>query len=194
MGRWLRNPILHFIVLGGLLFTVREGWRTLYGTRTSGLGRAPIVISAERIRQLQTDFTRQEGVQPTNAQLQALIQEAVDDELLYREARQLRLDFQDRSIRTRLVQKMRAVSADPSQDEEALYREAVQLGLDDDLVIKRVLRQKMRLLLQQDPHPAPLQEQDIRDYLVRQHERFGVFPDVNEAGTEVGLLVELIIV
>ncbi len=172
MGRWLRNPILHFVVIGGLLFTVREGWRTLYGTRTSGLGHAPIVISAERIRQLQTDFARQGGVQPTNAQLQALIQEAVDDELLYREARQLRLDFQDRSIRTRLVQKMRAVSADPWQDEEVLYREAVQLGLDDDLVIKRVLRQKMRLLLQQDPHPAPLQEQDIRDYLVRQRERF----------------------
>ncbi len=67
---------------------------------------------------------------------------------------------------------MRAVSADPSQDEEALYREAVQLGLDDDLVIKRVLRQKMRLLLQQDPPPAPLQEQDMRDYLVRHRERF----------------------
>ncbi len=77
MGHWLRNPILHFVVIGGLLFTVREGWRTLYGTRTSGLGRAPIVISAERIRQLQTDFTRQGSVQPTSAQLQALIQEAV---------------------------------------------------------------------------------------------------------------------
>jgi parvulin-like peptidyl-prolyl isomerase len=170
MGRWLRNPILHFIVLGGLLFAVRDGRRTLYGAGTSG--RAPIVISAERVRRLQADFVRQEGVQPTSEQLQALIQEAVDDELLYREARQLRLDFQDRSIRTRLVQKMRAVSAAPAQDEEALYREAMQLGLDDDLVIKRVLRQKMRLLLQQDPHPAALQEQDIRDYLVSHRERF----------------------
>jgi hypothetical protein len=170
MERSLRNPILHFIVLGGLLFTIREGWRTLYGARTGG--RAPIVISTERIKQLQTDFARQGGVQPTSEQLQALIQEAVDDELLYRAARQLRLDFQDRSIRTRLVQKMRAVSTDPTQNEEALYREAVQLGLDDDLVIKRVLRQKMRLLLQQESHPAALQEQDIRDYLLRHRERF----------------------
>jgi hypothetical protein len=176
MGRWLRNPILHFIVLGGLLFAVREGWRTRYGAGASG--RAPIVISAERVRRLQADFVRQEGVQPTSEQLQALIQQVVDDELLYREARQLRLDFQDRSIRSRLVQKMRAVSAAPAQqDEEALYREAVQLGLDDDVVIKRVLRQKMRLLLQQDPHPATLQEQDIRDYLVGHRERF-VQPEV----------------
>lgn len=170
MGHWLRNPILHFIVLGGLLFTIREGWQTLDGAWTGG--RAPIVISTERIKQLQTDFAHQEGVQPTSEQLQALIQDAVDDELLYRAARQLRLDFRDRSIRTRLVQKMRAVSADPTQNEEALYRDAVQLGLDDDLVIKRVLRQKMRLLLQQESHPAALQEQDIRDYLLRHRERF----------------------
>src|SRR3954468_1296949 len=170
MGRWLCNPILHFIVLGGLLFAVREGWRALDGAGAGG--RAPIVISAEKVRRLQADFVRREGVPPTSEQLRALIQEVVDDELLYREARQLRLDFQDRSIRTRLVQKMRAVSVVPAQDEEALYREAVRLGLDDDLVVKRVLRQKMRLLLQQDPQPAALQEQDIRDYLVRHRERF----------------------
>jgi len=77
MGHWLRNPILHFVVIGGLLFTVSKRWPTLYGTRMSGLRRDPIVISAERIRQLQTDFARQGGIQPTNAQLQALIQEAV---------------------------------------------------------------------------------------------------------------------
>jgi hypothetical protein len=170
MGRWLRNPILHFVILGGLLFAVREGWRTL--DRAGAGGRAPIVISAEQVRRLQADFVRQEGVPPTSEQLRALIQQVVDDELLYREARQLRLDFQDRGIRTRLVQKMRAVSAAPAQDEEALYREAMRLGLDDDLVVKRVLRQKMRLFLQQDPHPAALQEQDIRDYLARHRERF----------------------
>lgn len=170
MGRRLRNPILHFVVIGGLLFTAREAWRTLY--ETPGLTRAPIVVTAQQVRQLQADFAQQWGVPPTDAQVRAQIQEVVDAELLYREARRLRLDFQDRSIRMRLVRKMRAVSADPSQDEEALYREAVRLGLDDDLVIERVLRQKMRLLLQQDPHPAPLQEQDIRDHIARHHDRF----------------------
>lgn len=170
MGRWLRNPVLHFVVIGGLLFTVREAWRAL--SRTPEPTRAPIVITAQQVSQLQADSARQWGVPPTSAQLQALIQEAVDAELLYHEARRLRLDFQDRSIRMRLVQKMRAVSADPSQDEEALYHEAVRLGLDDDLVIKRVLRQKMRLLLQQDPHPAPLWEPDIRNHIVRHRDRF----------------------
>jgi hypothetical protein len=170
MRRWRHNPILHFVVIGALLFTLREVWRAQHGTPE--LNRAPVVITAQQVGQLQADFVRQWGVPPTSAQLQALIQETVDAELLYREARRLRLDFQDRSIRMRLVHKIRAVSADPSQDEEALYREAVRLGLDDDLVIKRVLRQKMRLLLQQDPHPAPLQEQDIRDHIARHRDRF----------------------
>lgn len=170
MGRWLRNPILHFVVIGGVLFTGREVWRARHGT--PGLTRAPLVITVQQVSQLQADFARQWGVPPTSAQLQALIQEAVDAELLYREARRLRLDFQDRSIRMRLVQKMRTVSADPAQDEEALYREAVRLGLDDDLVIKRVLRQKMRLLLQQDPQSAPLREQDIWDHITRHRDRF----------------------
>ena len=167
--RWLHSPVLHFVVIGGLLFAGREAWRALCGTPFT---RAPIVITAQQVRQLRADSARQWGVQPTGAQVQALIQEAVDAELLYREARRLRLDLQDRSIRVRLVQKMRAVSADPAQDEEALYREAVRLGLDDDLVIKRVLRQKMRLLLQQDPHPAPLREQDIRGHITRHRDRF----------------------
>jgi hypothetical protein len=170
--RWLQNPVIHFLVLGALLFSVREGWRALNGARAGGAGRAPIVISAERIARLQADFSRQAGMPPTQEQLQALIRDTVDDELLYREARRLQLDFQDRSIRTRLVQKMRAVSSNPAQEEEALYREAVRLGLDDDLVIKRVLREKMRLILEEDPNPVDLQEQDVRDYLLRHRERF----------------------
>jgi hypothetical protein len=169
MRRWLRSPVLHFVVIGGVLFAGREAWRALYG---APFARAAIVITAQQVRQLQADAARQWGVPPTGAQLRALIQEAVDAELLYREARRLRLDLQDRSVRGRLVQKMRAVSADPAQDEEALYREAVRLGLDDDLVIKRLLRQKMRLLLLQDPHTAPLREQDIRDHIARHRDRF----------------------
>jgi hypothetical protein len=143
MTHWLRHPILHFVLLGGLLFVGREVWQQRDGARTPGRQRPAIIITAQQLSQLHTDFAQQWGVPPTKAQMQGLIQDAVDAELLYREARRLRLDFEDRSIRARLVQKMRAVSAHPAQDEEALYQEAVRLGLDDDVVIKRMLRQKM---------------------------------------------------
>ena len=172
MTHWLRNPILHFVILGGLVFAGRQVWQERNSAQTPGRNRPAIVITAPQLRQLHTDFVQQWGVPPTQAQMQGLIEDAVDAEVLYREARRLRLDFEDRSIRARLVSKMRAVSAHPAQDEETLYQEAVRLGLDDDLVIKRMLRQKMRLLLQAAAHPAPLQEQDIQEYVTRHGDRF----------------------
>lgn len=171
-GGWLRSPIVHWMVIGGLLFAGREAWRVPDGTPTSRVERAPVVISAQRITQLQADFAQQWGAPPTRAQVQALIEHAIDDEVLSREARVLRLDLQDRSVRLRLIQKMRALSTDPRRSDEELYREAVALGLDDDVVIQRLLRQKMRLLLQQDPHEPPLQERDIWEYLERHRDRF----------------------
>jgi hypothetical protein len=160
------------MVIGGLLFAGREAWRVPDGTPTSRVERAPVVISAQRITQLQADFAQRWGAPPTRAQVQALIEHAIDDEVLSREARVLRLDLQDRSVRLRLIQKMRALSTDPRRSDEELYREAVALGLDDDVVIQRLLRQKMRLLLQQDPHEPPLQERDIWAYLERHRDRF----------------------
>src|SRR5215475_12460576 len=71
MGRWLRNPILHFVVIGGLLFTVRQAWQALHGTPE--LTRTPIVITAQQVSQLQADAARQWGAPPTSAQLQALL-------------------------------------------------------------------------------------------------------------------------
>jgi PPIC-type PPIASE domain len=170
--RWVRSPSVHFLLIGALLFVVRDLLPDRYGQHTGGLERAPIVISAEQLRQLRADFVRQWGVEPTSGQWQALLQQVVDDQVLYREARRLALDLDDRSIRNRLIQKMRAVSTDPRLGEAELYREALSLGLEDDLVIRRLLRSKMRILLQQDPNGFQFREQDVADYVERHRERF----------------------
>ena len=109
---------------------------------------------------------------PTPEQLTALINQAIDDELLYREARVLALDFEDGSVRRRLVEKMRAVSDHSSRSEEICDREARALGLDDDVVIRRLLIAKMRLFLQQDLHGTPLAEKDLQNFLDEHRERF----------------------
>jgi hypothetical protein len=147
--RLLRQPIAHFVVLGAALYGASH---VATSSRATPTARAPIVVDAARIEQLATDYARQLGAAPTRAQLAGLIAAAVDDELLAREARVARLDVGDKSVRLRLVQKMRAVSDDPTLDDDALYRAALTLGLDDDLVIQRVLAQKMRLVLVRDDH------------------------------------------
>ena len=182
MRRWLRAPAVHFVVIGGLLFAAQEAWRAAHG-RPPGIdqarvkspavaARAPIVIAGARARQLHADFVEQFGRPPSRPELAAFVQQAADNEILEREARRLGLDVGDRSIRARLVRKMLTVSADPAQSEEALYRQALQLGLADDLVIRRLLREKMRILLRQDPADAAIAADDVRAHVERHRDRF----------------------
>jgi hypothetical protein len=171
MRRWLRSPGLHFVVIGAVLFAV-SALRSPSSPDQGKIDREPILISGKHIRVMREDFAKRWGSMPTREQLTALINQAIDDELLYREARVLALDFEDGSVRRRLVEKMRAVSDLPGRSDEDLYREARALGLDDDLVIRRLLIAKMRLFLQRDLHGAPLAEKDLQEYLDRHRDRF----------------------
>ncbi len=134
--------------------------------------RRPVVISAQRLAQIQEAFVQDSGGPPSPAQLQGLVQQAVDEELLEREARWLALDLGDRGIRQRLVAKMRAVSRNQALGEAELYRQALDLGLDDDVAVRQHLRQKMRLLLQEDPADRPPTDAELAACLQRNRERF----------------------
>jgi hypothetical protein len=173
---WVRAPAVHFLMIGALLFAVDRVWETRH-TGSLEPVRQPIIISARQIADMRVQFEQRWRAPPTAAQLDALIQQAVDDELLYREARRLRLDLQDGSVRLRLVQKMRALG-DPSQDAEALYQQALQLGLDDDVVVREILKHKMLLLMQADPQSAPISEDAILAYIRAHRERFAQAPTV----------------
>ncbi|MEO8602779.1 MAG: hypothetical protein ABI629_09400, partial [bacterium] len=77
----------------------------------------------------------------------ALIDRALDEELLFREAVARRLDRGDASIRSWLVEQMRVLTDDASVDEPTLDAHALALQLDrKDLVVRRIMVQKMRLL------------------------------------------------
>ena len=172
--RCLRNPVVHFVVMGGILFGLSLAVRSTYQADQVDrprFERKPIVISAERIRLFQSDFLRKWRSMPTKAELKALIAETVENEMLYREARLLALDFKDRSIRRRLIEKMRAVGDRTVRTPDELYREALALGLDDDIVIRRLLIEKMRILLQQDPSAGQLRERQVRRYVEQNRQR-----------------------
>jgi len=165
MWRWLRLPIVHFLVLGGLLFVLDRVLLAAPAARQGEPARAPIVFDRARIEGIRADYTQQTGLVPTADDEAALVDQALDDELLYREALALGLDQHDRSVRWRLIQKMQFLSDEPESagDDEGLYRRALELGLDqDDVVIRRILVQKMRLLLSlpkpdEEPSDAELQ-------------------------------------
>ena len=151
-------PALHFLAMGVALFTLE---RVAVPRRPPGPPPPPAapLLTPDRLAQLRADFTRQAGVPPTPDEEQALAAQAIDDEILYREALVHRLDRDDRSIRYRLAEKMRFLSdgQEGDGDEERFYQDALALHLDrEDLFIRRMLATKMRLLAERrEADPAP---------------------------------------
>jgi len=159
------------VLIGATLFAASELWSPSEPERPA-VQREPIVITAEQISVMEEDFLQRWGRVATPQQLSALITQTLEEEMLYREARVLALDFQDGSVDRRLVEKMRVVSDRPGRSPDELIREARALGLDDDIVIRRLLIEKMRILLARDPSAPALTDADLEDYLHRHRERF----------------------
>jgi hypothetical protein len=143
----MARPLVHFLALGLLLFVTDRLW-----TRTRGDVAAappPVVISAQRFEQLRSVASARTGRPLEAAQLEALVDAEVADELLYRQALAYGFDRDDPVVFNRLVQNMRFAGADPERAAQDLYEDARELGMHRrDLVVRRRLIQRMRLLLE----------------------------------------------
>jgi hypothetical protein len=106
--RLLREPLLHFLLLGGLLFGLYQ-W--LGGPDASAAG-GDVVVTEGRIRNLTDTFSRTWQRPPTAEELNGLIEDYIREEVLYREGVALGLDRDDTIIRRRLRQKLEFVSED----------------------------------------------------------------------------------
>ncbi len=120
--RLLREPLLHFAAIGGLIFL-------LYAA-VDEAREAPanvIVITTGRIDQLAAGFRSVWKRSPTRNELDALIDGDIREEVYYREALALGLDKNDPIVRRRLRQKMEfltdigAYLQEPSKGELEAY-------------------------------------------------------------------------
>ena len=99
--RLLREPLLHFLVIGGLIFLVFAAVDDTPDAPTD-----VIVVTPERIDRLAAGYNSVWKRMPTDDELDALIGEFVREEVYYREALALGLDTNDTVVRRRLRQKM----------------------------------------------------------------------------------------
>ena len=97
----LREPLVHFLALGALLFLYFE-WRG----GGAGPGSTRIVITEGLVEHLASGFTRTWQRPPTPAELKGLVDEHVKEEIATREAVAMGLDRDDTVIRRRLRQKL----------------------------------------------------------------------------------------
>ncbi|MGH8520761.1 MAG: peptidyl-prolyl cis-trans isomerase [Gammaproteobacteria bacterium] len=125
MKKFLREPLVHFLLLGAGLF-VAFG---LEGERTGG-EPGEILATRGRIESLALGFARTWQRPPTDRELEGLIHDYIREEVYYREAMALGLDKDDIVIRRRLRQKMEfvtddvAAQAEPTDEELSAYLKA----------------------------------------------------------------------
>lgn len=105
----LREPLVHFLLLGGLLF----GIFAIAGKAGRGAAGGEVVVTAGQIENIRLSLKRSSGVEPDGAALRRGIDDYVREEILCREARALGIDRDDSLVRMRLQQRMEfmAVSA-----------------------------------------------------------------------------------
>ena len=107
MRRILREPLIHFLLGGALLFLLFE-WKTRGAPQRPG----EIIVSSARIEVLSRAWARTWQRPPTPDEVKSIIEEHIREEIYYREALALGLELDDTIIRRRLRQKMEFLSED----------------------------------------------------------------------------------
>jgi len=137
MKKLLKDPLLHFLLIGAALFLV-------FGLIKSpaGIEENRIIITSGDIEALQANFARTWQRPPTESEVSGLIEDRVRDEIA--------------------------------------YREAVAMGLDQgDSVIRRRLRMKMELIVEDVAGLSPPTDEDLETYLGEYRESFRQQPQVS---------------
>ena len=127
LGKILREPLVHFLFLGLLLFV-------LFGVLSGRQGGSEerIVISQAMVDEIAQAFQATWQRPPSPSELQGLVDSRVREELVYREGLALHLDRDDPVIRRRVGQKLEVLA------EESAVQQAA-----DDAELQRYLQQNV---------------------------------------------------
>ena len=108
-SRWLREPLLHFLLLGAVLFGAYSYFEPrLTGPETS----KQISLTPDDLLQLVLVFQSQWQRPPTQEEFGRLVESKVKEEVLFREAVAMGLDKDDTIVKRRMAQKMQFLAED----------------------------------------------------------------------------------
>lgn len=103
LRRIVREPLLHFLLLGLALFL-------LYGRVATGGDGRRIVVNQAQVEDLAAQHRKLWGREPTAAELNGLVETFIRDEILYREGAALGLDRDDPVVKRRVRQKLEVLA------------------------------------------------------------------------------------
>jgi len=112
--RWLRDPLWVFVAIGTLLFWL-DARRATDDLR--------IEVTGADVERLTAQWQAQTGRDPSDVELDGLVDQFVEEEVYYREALTYKLETNDTIIRRRLVQKLTFLTEDVATSAEPLDTE-----------------------------------------------------------------------
>ena len=104
-----REPLVHFLVAGALVFAIWGG--------ASDPADRTVTITEAQVRGLVDQWQQTWHRQPTSAEIDGLVRDAVKDEVYYREGLRLGLDRDDAIVRRRMRSKMEFFVAAQAENE-----------------------------------------------------------------------------
>ncbi len=120
MKRLLREPLIHFLLIGAALFAV---YHFTQPARAPSPASREIRLSSDQLTQLILLFQAQWKRQPTPPEFDRLVENKVESEVLYREALALGLDQNDEIVKRRMAQKMQFLAEDVAAAREPTTEE-----------------------------------------------------------------------
>jgi peptidyl-prolyl cis-trans isomerase C len=109
MKRLWREPLMHFLLLGAVLFAVSH---YVPPAREAAPSSQQIQLSLDELAQLALFFQSQWRREPTPEEFNRLVESKVQEEILYREALAMGLDKDDTIVKRRMAQKMQFLAED----------------------------------------------------------------------------------
>jgi hypothetical protein len=162
---WLKQPWLHFIVLGGLLFYLQGVFFPEPKPVIGPLGEA-------RIEALNQQWFASVRRPPTPEQQTRMVQAELDRDMLFHRAISLKLHLYDTVVYQRLLRNMRFLQMGGDQTDEELYRMALdmRLHLGDEVIKRRMIQVMEQLMLAANPPAAPTEEEIAAEFEERREE------------------------
>ncbi len=113
LKKWLREPLLHFLLIGAALFLV-------YGWQNDGIldQSNRIIFTKADINRLILLWEKKRQRPPTRVELAGLIEQQIHEEVMYREALLMGLDQNDAVVKRRMAQKVEFITADIAAQSE----------------------------------------------------------------------------
>lgn len=185
MTRLIKEPLLHFLLLGALIFA-GNAW-----LNRDAASKDELIVSLAQQENLARTFSRTWQRLPTTEELDGLIRDYVREQIAYRESLALGLDKEDIIIRRRMRQKLELLTEDlathapPSDDELKVWLDShpgdfrlpassslqqIYFSIDDSMAAAEQAAGKLLSLLAADESAIDIESAGDRSLLPSQLE------------------------